>query len=284
MQTHSAAPPARVSVHGGHSRAYCSHAEDDLEEILKHYIRKGFKWVGITEHMPPVSDPFRYPDEIEAGLTAQAMYDRFEQYMDECRRLQKHYASDITLYAAFETETYSGSLSFVQDLREKFRPDYILGSVHHVDDIPIDMDPARYHRAAEQAGGLDALYCRYFDLQYEMIDTLSPQVVAHFDLVRIFDSDYRTRLEKPAILERIERNLNLIRERNLILDFNVRSLMKGADEPYISRSILQQALVMSIPVVPGDDSHSIGTVGLHLDRGIAMLAEMGFDTQWRRPA
>ncbi len=284
MKTHSAAPPARVSVHGGHSRAYCSHAEDDLEEILKQYIRKGFQWVGITEHMPPVSDEFRYPDEIEAGLKAKTMYDRFEQYIDECRRLQKQYASDITLYAAFETETYSGSLPFVQDLRAKFRPDYLLGSVHHVDDIPIDMDPARYHLAAEGAGGLDALYCRYFDLQYEMIDTLSPQVVAHFDLVRIFDPDYRTRLEKPAILDRIQRNLTLIRKRDLLLDFNVRSLIKGADEPYISRSILQQALKMSIPVVPGDDSHSVDTVGLNLDRGIAMLAEMGFDTQWRRPA
>ena len=284
MKTHSAASPARVSVHGGHSRAYCNHAQDDLEEILKQYIREGFKWVGITEHMPPVNDRFRYPDEIEAGLTAQSMYDRFERYMEECRRLQKKYASDITLYAAFETETYSGSLSLVRDLREKYRPDYLLGSVHHVDDIPIDMDPAQYHRAAEQAGGLDALYCRYFDLQYEMIETLTPRVVAHFDLIRIFDPDYRNRLEKPPILERIQRNLTLIQERNLILDFNVRSLLKGAVEPYISRSILQQALEMSIPVIPGDDSHSIGTVGLNIDRGIAMLTEMGFDTQWRRPA
>jgi histidinol-phosphatase (PHP family) len=284
MKTHSAAPPARVSVHGGHSRAYCNHAQDDLEEILKQYIREGFEWVGFTEHMPPVNDRFRYPDEIEAGLTAQTMYGRFEQYMNECRRLQKKYASGITVYAAFETETYSGSLSLVQELREKFRPDYLLGSVHHVDDIPIDMDPAQYYRASEQAGGLDALYCRYFDLQYEMIEALSPAVVAHFDLIRIFDPDYRNRLEKPAIVERIRRNLGLIQDRNLILDFNVRSLLKGAVEPYVSRSILQQALEMSIPVVPGDDSHSVGTVGLNIDRGIAMLTEMGFDTQWRKPA
>ena len=284
MKTHSTASPARVSVHGGHSRDYCNHAQDDLEQILKQYIRGGFEWVGITEHMPPVDDRFRYPDEIEAGLTAQTMYGRFEQYMNECRRLQKKYASDITVYAAFETETYSGSLSLVQELREKFRPDYLLGSVHHVDDIPIDMDPAQYYRASEQAGGLDALYCRYFDLQYEMIEALSPAVVAHFDLIRIFDPDYRNRLEKPAIVERIRRNLGLIQDRNLILDFNVRSLLKGAVEPYVSRSILQQALEMSIPVVPGDDSHSIGTVGLNIDRGIAMLTEMGFDTQWRKPA
>ena len=104
MKTHSTAPPARVSVHGGHSRAYCNHAEDDLEEILRQYIRMGFQWVGITEHMPPVSDEFRYPDEIESGLTAQALYERFERYMEECRRFQKRYASDIALYAAFETE------------------------------------------------------------------------------------------------------------------------------------------------------------------------------------
>ena len=41
-----------------------------LEDIIKQYIKLGFTKVGITEHIPPVSDKFLYPDEIEDKLSA----------------------------------------------------------------------------------------------------------------------------------------------------------------------------------------------------------------------
>ena len=69
-----------------------------------------------------------------------------------------------------------------------------------------------------------------------------------------------------------------------MLDFNVAAMKKGAFEPYLCRPILNQALYLRIPVVPGDDSHGVATVGLHLDDGIRILKEMGADTHWRKPS
>ena len=46
------------------------------EELVQAYISRGFSWVGITEHMPPTKDRFRYPDEVDAGLDAAALYRR----------------------------------------------------------------------------------------------------------------------------------------------------------------------------------------------------------------
>jgi histidinol-phosphatase (PHP family) len=123
----------RVSVHGGHSGEFCCHAMDSLEEIVVAYIEQGFEWVGITEHVPPVDDRFRYPEEIKAGLNARQLYDRFERYIAACRRLQKKYIQTIQLYVGFETEASSGSIPFIHDLARLFEPDYIVGSVHHVD-------------------------------------------------------------------------------------------------------------------------------------------------------
>ena len=57
----------------------------------------GFTWVGITEHMPPVNDGFLFPDEREAGLTAEAMMLRFDRYMTTCRHFQEKYASQIEI-------------------------------------------------------------------------------------------------------------------------------------------------------------------------------------------
>ncbi|MFH0724897.1 MAG: histidinol-phosphatase [Pseudomonadota bacterium] len=277
------AKPARVSVHGGHSGQFCTHARDHLEEIIVAYINQGFSWVGITEHMPPMDDRFRYPDEIEEGLTAGDLYRRFGEYMKTCRSLQQKYAPEIHIAVGFETETYSGATAFIEGLLAEFQPDYMVGSVHHVNDINFDFGKDPYARATAAAGGLDALYRRYFDTQYEMITELRPTVVGHFDLIRIFDPAYRSRLEQPEIRKKILRNLVLIQELGLILDLNVRALFKGASEPYISRSILKEALRLGIPVIPGDDSHGVDTVGYGITEGIELLVSIGFDTDWRLP-
>ena len=274
---------AFVSVHGGHSGQFCHHAENTLEEIVQQYIGKHFPWVGITEHVPAISDALRYPDQIAAGLTAEMLMTRFRAYIRECRRLQRHYAAAIKIYTAIEIETYSGYERYIPDLIATFQPDYLVGSVHFVDDMGFDYSRDQYDRAAAAVGGKDALYCRYFDQQYEMIKLLQPAVVGHFDLIRIFDPEYQARLLQPAIMERIRRNLALIRDLDLILDFNLRALLKGASEPSISRPILQIAREMGIAVGPGDDSHGLASVGAHMETGIAILAAMGFDTDWRQP-
>ena len=275
--------PARVSIHGGHSGQFCNHAGDLLEDIIQAYIDKRFAWVGITEHMPPLSDRFLYPEEARQGLDARKMYRRFEQYVSTCRRLQDKYRSQIQLFVGCELESYEGATEFARQLMDTFAFDYVVGSLHHVDNIGFDYSPERYRAAVRSAGGSEELYCSYFDAQFEMIAAIEPQVVGHFDLIRIFDDQYKRRLARPAVVKRIRRNLELIRDLDLTLDLNVRALSKGATEPYPTRTILQQAVEMGISVVPGDDSHGADTVGVFIDEAIRILLELGADTNWRKP-
>ena len=272
-----------VSVHGGHSGQFCHHATDSLEEIIQAYISHGFSWVGITEHTPGITQELLYPDQQDAGFTPESLLDRFERYIEECRRLQQKYADQIEIFAAMEIETYSGYERFIPALIERYRPDYLVGSIHFINDLVFDYSQERYDLVAESVGGYDELYCRYFDTQYEMIELLRPSVVGHFDLIRIFDRDYRERLRKPEIEKRVRRNLQLIKDHDLIMDFNIRSLLKGADEPYISGPILSMARDLDIAVVPGDDSHGLANIRVNMDRAIAILEEYGFNTDWKKP-
>lgn len=275
--------PELVSVHGGHSGQFCQHATDTLETIIEKYIELGFSWVGITEHTPAISEDLLDPGQRQQGITPQSLMQQFEEYFPECRRLRQEHGQQIEIFAAMEIETYSGYLEFVPMLITRFQPDYIVGSIHFVDDIIIDYSKELYMVAAKAAGSVTDLYVRYFDQQYEMIEKLNPAVVGHFDLVRIFDQDYQKRLQLPVIQQRIERNLALIKERELIMDLNLRALLKGAKEPYISRPILERAFELGIAVVPGDDSHGLSSVGAHVEDGIALLKEVGFSTTWAKP-
>ncbi len=275
--------PNLVSVHGGHSGRYCRHARDTLEEMIQTYIQEGFKWVGITEHMPPPLDCFRYPDEVEAGITAADLNKSFRAYMDELNRLKKEYSSRILIFTGFEAEAYTGYKEYVKMLIRTFQPDYIVGSVHHVDDLCFDFSETMYWKAAFALGGLDLMYEKYFDIQYRMISELNPAVVGHFDLVRLFDPDYRSRIKKPGIWEKIERNLEACKTYDLILDFNTRALAKDAAEPYITEDILDRAIRMGIKIVPGDDSHGVSDIGEYTGKGIELLEKKGVSTSWPTP-
>ncbi len=59
-----------------------------------------------------------------------------------------------------------------------------------------------------------------------MIQAVRPFVVGHFDLVRIHDPDYAARVLLPEIAAKIDRNLDLIKYLNLVMDLNLRPLAK----------------------------------------------------------
>ena len=273
---------AKVSVHGGHSGQFCQHAQDDLESIVKAYIDQGFAWVGITEHIPPLSDEMRYPDEAEAGLSAEFLQQRFNQYFELGREIQQKYANKIELLLAFEIETYSGAKDYVNDLINQFQPDYLVGSLHHVNEIGIDYSRDYYQQALSKAGNMKQLYCDYFDSQYEMMNEFKPAVVAHFDLIRAFDPDYLSTLADSEVIEKVERNLNFIADNKLILDLNLRGFDKGLEQ-YPSLSILKKAIAKGIAIVPGDDSHGVKSVGRNYDQGLTVLANLGVSLKWQKP-
>ena len=272
-----------VSVHGGHSAEFCCHAKNDLREVVEEYIKKGFSWVGISEHMPAVSDAFLYPLEIEMGYTAKLMQQRFMKYMTTCKALQQEYKEQIEILVGFETEAYSGSFEYAEELILSERPDYIVGSVHHVNNLDIDSNEDTYAAAISKAGSVDQLYLDYFDLQYEMMQRLNPSVVGHFDLIRIYDPEYKRRINNPIIFGRIERNLDWIQANDLILDYNLKGFLKNAQEPYVTEPILTKSIEMGIKITPGDDSHGIETVGMNMEKGIKILDSKGVNNDWPKP-
>lgn len=269
-----------ISLHGGHSGQFCNHAKDRLEDIIQAYIQKGFPQVGISEHIPPLEDAFLFPEEVEAGLTAKDIRERFLGYFKTLDRLKEAYGSEIRIFRGMETEVWPGYEDQVRDLLQTFGPDYIVGSVHHLRGKCFDYSQEVYDSLAEECGGIQAMYAQYFDCQQEMIQTLKPFVVGHFDLIRIYDPGYEARMREPEIRKKILRNLELIKNLGLTMDLNLRPLARGEKEPYPTRSILEQIRAMGIPMIPGDDSHGSAQAGNYVPEAVALLQSMGFDTRW----
>lgn len=268
----------RISLHGGHSGQFCDHGRDALAEIVAAYHGAGFECVGLTEHMPPPSDAWLYPDEFELGRTAAWMQERFARYVAEARRLQREYRGKMAILVGMETEWYPGCGQWVGRLRELHALEYVVGSVHHVDGFCFDFSREAYEGIAAALGGLAPMYAAYFDAQMAMLQEIGPEVVGHFDLIRMYDPDYVKTLARPEIWSRVRRNLECVRDCGAVLDFNARALLKGQPEPYVSAPVLDAAASMGIAAAYGDDAHGVADVGYEIGRLEEMLASRGMRT------
>ncbi|OTA95281.1 hypothetical protein M434DRAFT_393857 [Hypoxylon sp. CO27-5] len=269
-----------------HSGQFCpGHAKDQLEDIIKHAISIGYTTMGLTEHMPRTSLDDLYPEELddpEASLAI--LLPRHEAYLLEAQRLQAKYASQIHILIGFEGEWLRPAYeALITSLSAHPSVDYFIGSLHHIDSVPIDYDASYYSRAVASAGGTEErAYQRYYDQQLEMLQALRPRVVGHFDLVRLLGSEpgRDVRAEWPGVWERIVRNLRFVAGYGGWLECNSSALRKGLAEPYPGRQIAEEWLRLGGRFTLSDDSHGIAQVATNYGRALDYLESLGVTRLW----
>lgn len=221
--------------HHSHSGSFCpGHAQDALEDVIKAAISKDFRVFALTEHMPR-HDQDRYPEEIEAGSTFQSLIENEALYFSEARRLREKYGHQVSMPIGFESDWCGPhSLALIQNSLRTYSYDFFMGSIHHVQGVPIDYDRELYNRARDLAGGTDEqLFALYFDEQFDMLRALRPPFVGHFDLARLKSDtpniDWRS---MPDVWTKILRNLDFVVSYGGILEINTSALRKGLEDPY----------------------------------------------------
>ena len=264
--------------HHSHSGQFCpSHAKDSLESIIQHAISKHMTVFAVTEHMPR-DDKDWYPGETD---TLDFKFQNEKAYVKEALRLRDKYAGQIEIPIGFEGEWIRPeSEELVMQSIEKHPYDFFIGSVHHVHTRPVDYDDAMYRDARQIAGGTDErLFEDYFDALYEMLKTLRPPVVGHFDLIRLKSADPNaTFSDMSGVWGRILRNLDFIAGYGGILEINSAAVRKGMDEPYPKGEICQAALKRGIRFCLSDDSHGIDQVVACYGQVLHFLEKVGIQS------
>jgi histidinol-phosphatase (PHP family) len=149
--------------------------------------------------------------------------------------------------------------------------------------IPIDYDAATYAKAVEKSGSEIRLFADYYDSQFEMLKSLRPRVVGHFDLIRLLarepDADLKT-YGDGEIWEKAVRNLEIIKEQGGLLEVNSAGLRKGLREPYPGRNICEVWKGMRGKFTLSDDSHGVVQVGTNYLRMLDYLDNLGVEEVW----
>ena len=252
-----------VSFHGGHSGDYCDHAGGKLKDVICQAIARGFTYYGLSEHMPRSRMEDLYPEELQRHRTPKQLEQRFAMYIREARQLQHKYQKKLHILVGMETEMTKDSFKQIEQLCTRYSPDYLVGSVHHVQGIPYDYSFQEYEKIKQMLGGTEELYAAYYDTQLQLMQKFHPQVIGHFDLIRLYEPNF-TLTEK--IWVKIKRNLAYGISYDALFEINARAFKKKLNAPYPQAEILRMLLNMDGKITLGDDSHHPQEVGLNFDR------------------
>ena len=210
------------------------------------------------------------------GLTQLRSTARFDQYFQTLNALVPQLAGRLTVLRGFEGEATpaDGYADHIRALRGRHDFDYLVGAIHHVEDVPIDYDAATFARAVEKQGGEEALVVRYYQTVAELVEAVKPEIVGHLDLPRLLIKDKKN-LTTPRVAAAAAEALDTIRSAGSILDVNASGYRKGLGGPYVAPWLVERAKDLGIPFCFGDDSHNVEQVGLNIARSRDYLIRLG---------
>lgn len=297
--------------HHSHSGRFCAHAAPDTSpgSMLARAHAAGFDTYHLTEHVPRRCASQLYPEEAAAGLDPAALQRRFEDYLVEARACQAEWAArGLNVLVGAETEwmedegdwwpflsrvlgeaaeggasdpTVAAPPSSSSSSRSRSKVDFVVGSLHHVHDVPIDFDTATFDKALERYNQGEAgpgqrrkahlaLATDYLEAQYRMLVAVRPEVVGHFDLFRLFDAELslsetdgddggssssgsvskEESKEVRVVRELAWRNICFAASYGALFEINAASVRKGWKSPYPGEEILDVSLAESASTLP----------------------------------
>ncbi len=275
-------PPANpvwnVSLHGGHSRAFCDHASSTLEEIVEAAIAAGCSLYGITEHAPRFQPGHLYDEERAMGWTVETLGRLFSEYAETVDRLQIRFADRITLLKGFEAEAVpeDAYADLMLGLRQRFNFQYMVGSVHWVAGHIIDYRKDHFDQAAAACGSIEALAVRYYETVAEMARRLRPEIAGHLDIICRY-APSEASVSTPRARDAAFQALDVLREHGCIIDINTGGYRKGFGRPFPAAWIIEAARDRGIPFCFGDDSHRVSEVCANIPGARQYLLKCGVE-------
>ncbi|KAK1229854.1 hypothetical protein PQX77_007072 [Marasmius sp. AFHP31] len=273
--------------HHSHSGQFCKHAKGTLEEVVLEAIRQGFDVYGLTEHVPRYRPEDLYPEE--EGLDPDSLLTQFNGFVEEAHRLKSLYASQITLLVGLETEFITPlDLDRLEELLKRYhgRIEYMVGSVHHADGIPIDFDFPTYERAlrAHESGRdeherIESFLCSYFESQFTLLRRFQPEIVGHIDLCCLYTPSLRLSTFTRA-WDMLRRNVKYAIEYGGLFEVNAAAFRKNWGTAYPGEEVLQMIVAEGGRFALSDDSHGPHAVGLNYDRMADYLKAQNITEIW----
>jgi len=242
----------RIDLHNHTTR--CNHAEGTVDAYIQRAIELGIDIYGFSEHAPMNFDPHY-----------RLAFAEMQAYTDDVLNAKARYKNDIKILLGYEVDYLPGHMD---DRVLNAKVDYLIGSVHFIDKWSFD-NPEFI--AGWKNKNIDEIWQAYFEATEAMAKSGKFDIVGHLDLIKVFK--YMPKQDTRLLAKDA---LQAIKTSSIVLELNAAGLRKPAGEIYPSRSLLEIAYALDIPITFGSDAHAVEQVGFGYEEVIALAKGVGY--------
>jgi histidinol-phosphatase (PHP family) len=219
-----------------------------VENILEYCgvaHERGIRQMGITEHD-------RYLDDIDLAA------------FQEARELSQ----DVGLRLGIEIDFVPGAEERMNRDASALPYDYVIGSVHRVDEEEVDR--ASDQRIYERYETYDLYEAYYANVRKAALSGRF-EVLGHPDLIKIF-----RRFPDRDITPILEETADAVAESGVVVDVNAAGLRKPVGEIYPARDFLQMFHRRGVPIILSSDAHAPDQVAMGYDESLKLVHDVGY--------
>ncbi|HVO40387.1 MAG TPA: histidinol-phosphatase HisJ family protein [Spirochaetia bacterium] len=271
-------------IHVGTGEDHVTHGIDDLDGIVEQAIGLGFPSLTFLIHSPRLTR-FRYASERATRVKFIRGDASYFMFTETIARLRSRYGGRIDVRCGVELEWLGTGLGMQWSRAKLFQAhdaDFVISSVHFAPNgLSYDGSPEDTAELIRQRGGVEPFWAAYFDEMIEMVDASwkITSVIGHIDLPKLYAPLPRCLGENDGADTETERRLStlleMIAERNLVLDVNLAGLRKGVGI-YPHPEILRRAHALGIAVAIGTDTHDPADLGRDYAAGLEAVRNAGY--------
>ncbi len=275
-----------------HTHSIYSDGKSQPREIVEEAVRQGLTTLGFSEHSPlPFDNTFSVKSED------------MPRYVAEIAQLKAEFKDKIDIYCALEADYLTGVSEPFAVTKEKYHLDYLIGGVHLVvDQVPEPAVPEANRRVEGPTlsekiwfidgpkwevyddglkkffdGDIRRAVRRFFEQSNEMIENEQFDIIAHFDKIKMHNRDRYFHEDEPWYRALAFETLDLIREKGLVMEVNVRGLYKKRYNGfYPSPWLMEEACKMGVPAIISADAHHFSEITLEFEAAEEALKRAGY--------
>ncbi|MDP4205610.1 MAG: histidinol-phosphatase HisJ family protein [Bacteroidota bacterium] len=237
-----------------HMHTILSDGKSEHEDHIKEAFLKGLTTIGFTDHicLKPVSWAIREED-------IPVMVHRMQELISQNTvPLDILFGAELDYFPEKETE--------LAKIIASLPLDYVIGSVHFIDDWNFDTDKSLYGKWSN-----DELYYRYFELVIQAAKSGLFDIIGHADLIKKFriwpESDMDSLYEKVV---------KVLAENHVVVELNTSGYDRPCGEFFPNARFLEYCFHYGVNLTMGSDAHQSSQVGRYFDQAKDLLRQIGF--------
>jgi len=251
-----------------------SDGKADPEIYVKTAIEKGFSSIGFSEHGPT---KFNKHWELKS--------ERVDEYKNEIKRLKDIHMYEIEIYCGMELDYFPG---IEDNAFSKHDIDYVIGSIHYFpgEDGEIYGVDCKFEEFKKTifdffSGDTKAMVKEYYGRIIQMIEKFRPEMIGHFDLIKINNNDQQFfKEDENWYKDEVMKVLEIMAKKGTMFDVNTGGITRGfLTDPYPSPWILKEGARLKIPVVLNSDAHIPENIEGNFKEVKEILKESGYRTK-----